>query len=140
MSEKHFHACPLCYRHAPCRMDCFIEPDRSADRPTGHTTPCDECSKPPPVATADLAAALRGYAGDGSIEPVDAPASLLLRAADALDVVREYLAAEDAYAAAMRAFEPTTDLAAWTRGIGVARDRCQLARAALEALTTGDAR
>ena len=33
----------------------------------------------------DLATALRGYAGDGSIEPVDAPTSLLLRAADALD-------------------------------------------------------
>ena len=36
----------------------------------------------------NLSAALRGYAGDGSIEPVDAPASLLLRAADALDEYR----------------------------------------------------
>lgn len=80
----------------------------------------------------DLPTALRAYAGDGSIEPVDAPASLLLRAADVIDAVREDLAAEDALAEVVRSPVWYTDAAAWARV--TARARVGVARKALETL------
>ncbi len=41
--DLHCHACPKCYEHAPCRMDCQIEQDLSEERPHGAHADCDDC-------------------------------------------------------------------------------------------------
>ncbi len=42
----HYHSCPGCYKHDPCRMDCAVEPDmfdKINNRRFGATCRCDEC-------------------------------------------------------------------------------------------------
>ena len=42
--DLHYHSCPECYEHAPCRMGCRIESDLSEERPTAYHVACDGCA------------------------------------------------------------------------------------------------
>ena len=41
----HVHACPECYEHVPCTMNCTLEPDLELDdgTPCGSHCVCERC-------------------------------------------------------------------------------------------------